>query len=204
MIQANEQFGLWKVLEVGRLNGKEVCRCQCQCGTERTVDSYQLRKGYSQSCGCTRNNRLRHGHARKGKLSPEWQAWNHMHQRCYNPKDKHYQDYGGRGISVCDEWMTFDAFLSDMGLRPTGCSLDRIDGSGNYFPSNCRWADKYTQAQNRRTVILIEFNGQKRCVAEWSRLLGINRRTIQARYYKGWPTHEILRPITNDHNGTCP
>lgn len=133
-------------------------------------------------------NNLRHGYARKGKLTAEWQAWNHMLQRCYNPNDGFYADYGGRGIGVCDRWRhSFDNFIADMGDKPDQAhSLDRINGNADYSPENCRWTDRKTQAQNRRTVVWIEHNGERHCIAEWSRRTGVNRRTIAYRLRNGW------------------
>jgi hypothetical protein len=146
-------------------------------------------------------NNYRHGYTAKkqngGKVRPEWQAWNHMIQRCTNPKDKHYHDYGGRGITVCDRWLySFDNFLLDMGDRPSSeHSLDRFpDHNGNYEPGNCRWGTRVQQAQGRRTVIWIKYDGERRCVAEWSRVTGIPRQTLLARYHKGWSPDRILTP----------
>lgn len=142
-------------------------------------------------------NNLRHGYARKGKLSAEWQAWNHMLQRCYNPNDRFYTDYGERGIGVCERWRhSFDNFIADMGDKPhKNYSLDRIDGNANYSPQNCRWADPQTQAQNRRSVIWVEHNGERRCIADWCRVTGLKKTTLEARYHKGWTGARLFAPV---------
>ncbi len=186
MLSIGEQFGAWTVTDVFRHNGAEFAHCHCGCGKEHDVSGYQLRIGRSKSCGCLRNNHLRHGYTRKGKVTAEWQAWNHMKQRCYNPNDSFYTDYGNRGIGVCERWRySFDDFIADMGNKPNPAwSLDRIDNGADYSLENCRWANPMTQAQNRRTVVWIEYNGERRCMADWARVTGINRRTIAQRYYK--------------------
>lgn len=188
--------GSWVIL--GEIPGRSPIGCrfvaaQCDCGRVVARTRTTFTSG-SKSCGCQRQSRLRHGYTRVGKVQPEWQAWNHMIQRCTNPNDKHWKDYGARGVSVCQEWASsFESFISDMGDRPTSQhSLDRIDSNGNYCKENCRWADKFTQAQNRRGVLWIEYCGRRLCSAAWSRLTGIKRTTIQSRYHKGWSLDRVF------------
>lgn len=124
-----------------------------------------------------------HGH--RGSDTATYQSWASMKTRCYNPKNKSYEHYGGRGITVCDRWLKFENFLEDMGERPGGMSIDRVDTSLGYYPENCRWATQKQQQRNRSDNWLIEYNGQKRCLSEWSELLGINRHTLTRRL-KSW------------------
>lgn len=190
------KVGAWTLVSQSRDARKKRYLCRCECGKEKQVDAYCLATGKSKSCGCKRQSRLRHGYTRNGEVRPEWQAWNHMCQRCTNPRDKHYKDYGGRGITVCERWASFDEFIKDMGDRPSPKhSLDRINGDKGYAPENCRWATAITQASNRRSVIWIEYGGQRNTVAGWAKATGINRTTILARYHKGLTPDRILTPV---------
>jgi hypothetical protein len=126
--------------------------CICDCGTRRIVGGNSLRRGYSKSCGCLCRE-LSKARATKHGMSGsrEYRSWECMKQRCFNPRAANYENYGGQGITVCEEWKSsFEAFFADMGTCPPGCSLDRIDPNGNYEPSNCRWADAKQQRQNQR------------------------------------------------------
>lgn len=123
----------------------------------------------------------------------EYRCWQDMIQRCHNPANKAWPLYGGRGIFVCDRWRDSVAnFIEDMGSRPNGMSLDRIDNDGPYAPNNCRWATTKTQNRNHRGCVFIEYQGKRQTIIEWAEETGIDHRTIHARYKKGLPEDQIF------------
>lgn len=129
---------------------------------------------------------LQHGHTRTGWQSPTYQVWAGMVKRCSNPRLQAFKYYGGRGIRVCDRWLTFTNFLTDMGERPPDKTLDRIDNDGNYEPGNCRWATRAQQRRNSRYTRMITFRGETLCIADWADRIGVPRSTLWMRLSYGW------------------
>lgn len=151
----DQVFGRLIVLERYRSrNGRVTWMCRCECGKLHEAISHALTSGHTKSCGCWKEERNtgtepKHGHAsRKRGLSPTYQSWRGMWTRCTNPNVKSYKDYGGRGIRICKRWESFENFLADMGERPQGLTLDRINVNGDYKPSNCKWSTRKEQAMN--------------------------------------------------------
>ena len=134
--------------------------CLCSCGKVRVVWGHSLVSGNTKSCGCIRVEKLVRLYTKHNHCSSDWSStynsWMHMKQRCLNSKNKNYQDYGGRGISVCERWNIFENFLEDMGEMPENGSIERIDVNGNYNKENCKWIDRGLQARNTRKTVLSE------------------------------------------------
>lgn len=153
MISTGERFGRLRALSDG--SARDRVLCECDCGKTTAVLANNLRRGRSKSCGCRRNevtaerNRSHATHGHSAKPSPEYRSWSAMIARCTNPLALNFAKYGGRGIGVCERWRDFALFLADMGPRPVGTSIDRIDGRKGYEPGNCRWATPYQQRHNR-------------------------------------------------------
>lgn len=167
-------------------NGHWVWNCKCECGNEKKIYATNLVRGLTKSCGCYRvevsgNTNLSHGHSRVGIRSSEYRSWCSALARCNNKKNRKYNDYGGRGIIVCDRWAnSFENFFNDMGTKPSKKhSLDRIDVNGNYEPSNCRWATPKEQTRNKRNNIWYEYDGVKNIITDWAIILHTNENNLR-------------------------
>jgi hypothetical protein len=189
----DKQFGRWTVLSYAGKTPKGVALwlCRCQCGTERVVRGGNLRSGMSTSCWCSKDT---HGMSD----TPVYKAWTQMKQRCYNANDPQYHNYGARGITVCDRWrLDFAQFLTDMGERPKGMTLDRIDNNGPYAPDNCRWATDVEQCNNTRVNHVLAWNGRTQTIAQWAKVTGLSYNVIRYRILHGWTIeHALTHPVS--------
>jgi hypothetical protein len=153
---------------------------RCECGGEITRRMCDVVSGRTRSCGCllresSRSRFTTHGHSVGKSRTRTFGAWLEMKRRCYNSNTKQWHNYGGRGISVCDEWRgSFETFLRDMGECPEGLSLDRIDVNGDYRPGNCRWITTKEQCRNQRKTVLIDHEGRQVSLAEFAEIVGLN------------------------------
>lgn len=172
--------------------------CLCICGTEKAIRKYSLLRGYTRSCGCLRREAMvvkatKHGYS----FTPMYSVWAGMVQRCRNPKHKTYAEYGGRGITVCDEWEysaeTFCAWAEANGYK-AGLELDRIDNNGNYEPGNCHFVTKSQNARNTRVNILVTLNGETMTIHEARERFTphFKMSNIYGKYYRGVPHEEIF------------
>lgn len=197
---SKSRFGLWTVQQN---TSAKFWLCRCECGTERLVNSSDLRASKSTNCGCVRRRTLpaaaaaaarTHGMSRK----TEFRIWTDMRRRCTQPHRPDYKNYGGRGIRVCDEWLnSFDAFYRDMGSRPDGCTLDRTDNDGPYSKDNCRWSSVKVQSRNSRRNVKYEFSGERMTLAEAAERFGFAEATLRSRItlYNWSPDDAVSKPV---------
>jgi hypothetical protein len=181
-----------------------ICRCNgADCGGKQVaVRSDNLRSGDVASCGCLgRENAAERARAmgfEHGLYNhPLRNVWRSMIARCTDPRRPEYPDYGGRGITVCAEWLGYGPglaqFVADMNLGyEPGLELDRRNNDGPYSPENCRWVTRTQNSRNKRSNRVIEYAGQRRCLAEWVELLGLSRSTLRNRLNRGWPVARAL------------
>ena len=188
-------YGRWTVVRVYRKGTHNVADCVCSCGTSKQgIRISTIENGESSSCGCYAKERISklkttHGNSKH----PMFQAYYDMVRRCTNPSRKDYHHYGGRGIKVCDRWMEpngegFKNFLEDSEkFEGDGSEIDRKDVNGDYCPQNCKWATRKEQTRNTRFNHIVEYNGESKCLAEWSEQMKIPYTILQDRLNKlGW------------------
>jgi len=198
------KFGRLKIIEdteevVTSKGGNKIktILAECDCGSMKRYRLPNLRSGHTQSCGCLweEQKHLPRYTTHSMTKTGTYKSWRAMLDRCYRPETNGYHNYGGRGIKVCPLWHSFDVFLKDMGVRPVGTSLDRIETDKDYEPTNCRWATNKEQAENRRNSIKITFNGKTQSLNDWASELNIPRSTIYGRYKDfGLRGYDCLKP----------
>lgn len=199
---SGHRFG--RLLVVKRVQNKDnrvMYLCLCNCGNYCTVDSASLKRGATQSCGCLHKEVSSIKNSKHGKRKTRlYKIWDGMKQRCYNTNDKGYKNYGGRGITVCDEWkndfMNFYDWAMQNGYdesAPRGqCTIDRINNDGNYEPSNCRWVDMKVQLNNMTSNRMITYNGETHNMKERSKINKIKYEVLKYRLNIGWTMEKII------------
>lgn len=158
----------------------------CDCGVTKEMHSGNVRDGKTVSCGCQKKARASSLFTTHGMTGTGChKTWKSMHQRV-----KVDADY--LGIEICERWNSFENFFADMGERPKGKSIDRMNGSLGYFPDNCQWATPKEQCINRSNTVMLEFEGKSMCASDWAKEIGISRKGIMKRLNKGWPVDQVL------------
>jgi len=196
------KFNRLTVVSYSHETGKniKVWNCVCECGGTTKSRGSGLKNGTSKSCGCLKVEKAKipkpktHGEGGTVNRTTEYQTWVNIKLRC---RDKNNPIYGGRGIKVCERWLnSFEDFLADMGRKPSPAhSIERTENNGNYEPSNCKWATRKEQADNRRSNVILTHNGQSMNVKQWAEHTGINERTIYSRLNRGASHSEALDPF---------
>lgn len=160
--------------------------CACDCGGSRRLRAQVFQRTKDISCGCAK---------KPSPLvnSPTYHSWAGMKARCLNPRHESYKNYGGRGIAVCDRWMSFANFFADMGAKPEGLELDRIDNSKGYEPKNCRWTTRKQNIMNRRCTRTLTVDGVTKTWVDWAEQAGITRGSLKMRLQRGWPAEKAVR-----------
>lgn len=193
MSHTNEtQYGYWTVVQHG--GTKSLCRCVC--GKLKEVVNVTLRRGSSKSCGCKRKALMNATRPSSYNWQHvEWVAWKSMVHRCTSPKAKSYAGYGGRGITVCDRWLGdqgYENFCADMGPRPDGYSLERLNVDRGYSPDNCAWIPRAAQADNKRQSRWVEYEGERISATRLAERLGLPAKCVFYRLDHGWSVEQIV------------
>lgn len=188
-------FGRLTALKrIGTKNRAALWECLCSCGQQVNVSANNLVRGDSRSCGCLRSElttarSLKHG----GIGTATYKTWAAMRSRCNRPNDDAYENYGGRGIKICERWEDFNNFYADMGDRPPGAGIDRINNDGDYEPSNCKWSTHKEQSNNRRVSALFAYQGRTQTLQQWADEYGLAKQCLWDRLNTlNWPIEKAL------------
>lgn len=188
---------------------KQVWEFKCDCGLTTVSAIRNVISGNTKSCGCfrleaTRKANTVHGCAARGAKTPAYKSWKAMRDRCYRTSSDAFHNYGGRGIAICKRWEDFENFLSDMGERPEGLTLERRDNNLGYSPENCYWGTRRVQSLNRRTALMVTFNGETLNLSVWSERLGKQYDTLYMRLKHGWTVDRAFTAPIQKQNRSHP
>lgn len=204
-----QRFGRLTVIKLDKYSPKSHGTrwlCKCDCGKQKSILASCLKKGLTTSCGCfsseQKSKRTKtHGFGNEDRL---YRIWSSMKSRCYSHADRNFKRYGARGIRICPEWRTDFLKFREWSIAngyQDGLSIDRIDNNGEYSPDNCRWADRTTQSNNRRTNVFITYRGETHTIAEWALITGIKAATLASRKAHGWSDEDCIEiPVSQSNN----
>lgn len=186
-----EKYSNLTVLEFSCVKNKNsywICRCEI-CGNNTEVSRPNLKSGNTKDCGCKRSEKISNANKKHGySKSPTWSSWQKLRQRIITKKNKTYSK-----INYDKRWDVFELFLEDMGERPVGHTIDRIDNNKGYYKENCRWATHKEQCRNKSSNVILTFNGKSMCATDWANEIGINRNTITRRIKRGLLIEDVLK-----------
>jgi len=195
---------------IGPKQNKKIL-CVCDCGTEKFVNIVYLKNNRTRSCGCLQKERVVqsnqeravHGCSRRGKRTKEYRIWKSIRGRVYNVNSQDYNNYGARGIGMCERWDSFEHFLEDMKECPKGYSIDRIDNDGDYRPENCRWSTIVQQANNRRNNVRFNHNGHSYTMMEYCKENKLKYHRFKYLYRRKNLSVERATELTNNEIERC-
>lgn len=207
---AGQTFNRLTAIELGGRNrhGQLLWIWQCTCGNLTTVAGHRVKSGHTKSCGCFERESFAarvttHGATVNHSTTPEYNTWCNMIRRCTDPRNQDYDNYGQRGITVCERWRSFADFYADMGEKPTRKhSLERVDNNKGYSPENCAWATQAQQTRNTRQNRWLTLNGRTMCLSDWAKELNLHPTSLNERLER-WPIEKALTtPSKRKHSQT--
>lgn len=205
LIDLTEQrFGMLTVKEFAGLNKHKQAKwkCLCDCGNTKVIASNNLRRGLIVSCGCYKDENSKHIHVTHGHSKTRlYKIWQGIKRRCYNSNEIRYKNYGGKGIKMFEEWKNDFSIFEEWALNngyEDDLTIDRIDLSKDYDPSNCRWATIEQQANNKSNNVFVEVNGITHTLGEWAKIVGVPYRTIYNRYSRGERGEKLIRKVNRN------
>lgn len=193
-----QKFHMLLVKNYSHRKGRQYWQCVCDCGVEKSVRKDHLTEGRVKSCGCSREKFLAAANTTHGMYgTPEYKSYHGMIERCFNKNNPRYPEWGGRGISVVEEWKSsFENFFADMGFKPDKTySIERLDNDANYSKANCVWATSTEQNRNRSNTIFLEYKGIVKPLAEVAEILNIDYFALRLRYVRGDRGDKLFRPL---------
>jgi hypothetical protein len=198
-VRPGDVYGKLTVVQRDGTHGKQAMwLCQCSCGNtvQKRISGSNLLNGGTTSCGCVAASNEHRARTHGKSNTRVYSIWHSMKNRCLLPTDPFYHRYGGRGITICEEWLSFENFYADMGEPPTDQhTLDRKESNGHYTKGNCRWATQKEQQNNRSTNHLITVGDTTATIAQWAELKGMSSSTIRERLQRGWSEEDaVMKP----------